>query len=102
MPFPEILEHFKGSVRLYQWIEDSLRLVEKVLADLYNIQDKYLVPKEGNTNISSAEKPSHGKKIRSPPENSKSTNAESKEDAKSMLYMRHQVLPEVLMTHPIF
>ena len=79
-----------------------MRLVEKVFADLYNIPEKYLVPKEGNTNISSAEKPSHGKKIRSSPENSKSTNAESKEDAKSMLYMSHQVLPEVLMTHPIF
>ena len=73
-----------------------------VFADLCNIPNKYLVPKEGNTNISSAEKPSHGKKIRSSPENSKSTNAESKEDAKSMLYMSHQVLPEVLMTHRIF
>lgn len=97
MPFPEKMEHFKGSVLLYQWIEDSLRLV---FADLYNIPDKYLVPKEGNTNISSAEKPSHGKKIRSSPANSKSKNAERQKDAKSMLYMRHQVLPEVLMTHP--
>ena len=79
-----------------------MRLVEMVFADLCNIPNKYLVPKEGNTNISSAEKPSHGKKIRSSPENSKSTNAESKEDAKSMLYMSHQVLPEVLMTHRIF
>ena len=53
--FPEILERFKGSVLLYQWIGDSLRLEEKVFGDLYIIPDKYLVPKEVNTNISSAE-----------------------------------------------
>ena len=55
MLFPEILERFKGSVLLYQWIGDSLRLEEKVFGDLYIIPDKCLVPKEVNTNISSAE-----------------------------------------------
>ncbi|KAL0004110.1 hypothetical protein SO802_011671 [Lithocarpus litseifolius] len=88
----ERLERIKGRALLYQWLEDSLRLGEKVSEDLYNIKvdregdnipDKYLVPKEANKNTTSDEEPSHSKKIRSSPEDSKNINAESKEDAKS-------------------
>ncbi|KAM4109949.1 hypothetical protein ACJW30_03G157600 [Castanea mollissima] len=88
----ERLERFKGRNLLYQWLEDSLRLGEKVSEDLYNIKvdregdnipDKSLVPKEANKNTTSDEEPSHSKKIRSSPENSKNINAESKEDVKS-------------------
>ncbi|XP_030961279.1 DNA polymerase lambda isoform X1 [Quercus lobata] len=88
----ERLERFKGRALLYQWLEDSLRLGEKVSEDLYyikvdregdNIPDKSLVPKEANKNTTSDEEPSHSKKIRSSPEDSKNVNAESKEDAKS-------------------
>ncbi|KAK7833710.1 dna polymerase lambda [Quercus suber] len=88
----ERLERFKGRALLYQWLEDSLRLGEKVSEDLYNIKvdqegdnipDKSLVPKEANKNTTSDEEPSHSKKIRSSPEDSKNINAESKEDAKS-------------------
>ncbi|KAL0004102.1 hypothetical protein SO802_011663 [Lithocarpus litseifolius] len=77
---------------LYRWLEDSLRLGEKVSEDLYNIKvdregdnipDKSLVPKEANKNTTSDEEPSHSKKIRSSPEDSKYINAESKEDANS-------------------
>ncbi|XP_050276828.1 DNA polymerase lambda isoform X3 [Quercus robur] len=88
----ERLERFKGRALLYQWLEDSLRLGEKVSEDLYNIKvdregdnipAKSLVPKEANKNTTSDEEPSHSKKIRSSPEDSKNVNAESKEDAKS-------------------
>ncbi|KAL4639198.1 hypothetical protein ACB092_03G200200 [Castanea dentata] len=88
----ERLERFKGRNLLYQWLEDSLRLGEKVSEDLYNIKvdregdnipDKSLVPKEANKNTTSDEEPSHSKKIRSSPEDSKNINAESKEDVKS-------------------
>lgn len=84
--------HFLQRALLYQWLEDSLRLGEKVSEDLYNIKedregdnipDKSLVPKEANKNTTSDEEPSHSKKIRSSPEDSKNINAESKEDAKS-------------------
>ncbi|XP_075657192.1 DNA polymerase lambda isoform X2 [Castanea sativa] len=88
----ERLERFKGRNLLYQWLEDSLRLGEKVSEDLYNIKvdregdnipDKSLVPKEANKNTTSDEEPSHSKKIRSSPEDSKNINAESKVDVKS-------------------
>ncbi|KAM3706488.1 hypothetical protein ACJW31_03G155400 [Castanea mollissima] len=88
----ERLERFKGRNLLYQWLEDSLRLGEKVSEDLYNIKvdregdnipDKSLVPKEANKNTTSDEEPSHSKKIRSSPEDAKNINAESKEDVKS-------------------
>ncbi|KAM3754290.1 hypothetical protein ACB098_03G154700 [Castanea mollissima] len=88
----ERLERFKGRNLLYQWLEDSLRLGEKVSEDLYNIKvdrdgdnipDKSLGPKEANKNTTSDEEPSHSKKIRSSPEDSKNINAESKEDVKS-------------------
>ena len=84
--------HFLQRALLYQWLEDSLRLGEKVSEDLYNIKvdregdnipDKSLVPKEANKNTTSDEEPSYSKKIRSSPEDSKNINAESKEDAKS-------------------
>ena len=84
--------HFLWRALLYQWLEDSLRLGEKVSEDLYNIKvdregenipDKSLVPKEANKNTTSDEEPSHSKKIRSSPVDSKNINAESKEDAKS-------------------
>lgn len=86
----ERLERFKGSVLLYQWLEDSLRLGEKVSEDLYNLKvdregdnnpDKSLVPKEANVNNSSDEEPSPGKKIRSSPEDSKNIKEDGKNNA---------------------
>ena len=82
--------HFLQSVLLYQWLEDSLRLGEKVSEDLYNLKvdregdnnpDKSLVPKEANVNISSDEEPSHSKKIRSFPEDSKNIKEDAKNNA---------------------
>lgn len=80
------------SVLIYQWLEDSLRLGEKVSEDLYSLKvdpegdnrpDKSLVPEEANRNTSGYEEPLNSKKIKPSPEDSKKTNAESKEDAKS-------------------
>ncbi|XP_062159840.1 DNA polymerase lambda isoform X2 [Alnus glutinosa] len=88
----ERLARFKGRVLLYQWLEDSLRLGEKVSEDSYSLKvdpegdnrpDKSLVPKEANENTSGYEEPLNSKKIKPSPEDSKKTNAESKEDAKS-------------------
>ncbi|XP_041015457.1 DNA polymerase lambda isoform X1 [Juglans microcarpa x Juglans regia] len=88
----ERLTRFKGSVLLYQWLEDSLRSGEKVSEDSYylnldleadNTPDKSLVPKEANINSSSYNEPSHSKKIRSSAEDSKNMDEESKEEGKS-------------------
>lgn len=79
------------NVILYQWLEDSLRLGEKVSEDSYNLKvdpegdnvpDKSLIPKEANGNTSSYEELLHSKKIRPSPHDSKSINAESDEDSK--------------------
>ncbi|XP_059448061.1 DNA polymerase lambda isoform X2 [Corylus avellana] len=88
----ERLARFKGSVLIYQWLEDSLRLGEKVSEDLYSLKvdpeggnrpDKSSVPKKSNGNTSGYEEPLNSKKIKPSPEDSEKTNAEeSKEDAK--------------------
>jgi len=85
-------------VLLYQWLEDSLRLGEKVSEDSYSLKvdpegDNRPVPKEANENTSGYEEPLNSKKIKPSPEDSKKTNAESKEDAKSnALYEEPSIL----------
>jgi DNA polymerase lambda len=80
------------SVLIYQWLEDSLRLGEKVSEDLYSLKvdpeggnrpDKSSVPKKADGNNSGYEEPLNSKKIKPSPEDSEKTNAEeSKEDTK--------------------
>lgn len=86
------LARFKGSVIRYQWLEDSLRLGEKVSEDLYrikldqegeNIADRVLSQIQGNGNTSSDGESSHRKKIKSSTEDVEHFKAESKGDAET-------------------
>ncbi|KAL9424002.1 hypothetical protein AB3S75_035982 [Citrus x aurantiifolia] len=80
------------SVIRYQWLEDSLRLGEKVSEDLYrikldqegeNIADRVLSQIQGNGNTSSDGESSHRKKIKSSTEDVEHFKAESKGDAET-------------------
>ncbi|CAK7326956.1 unnamed protein product [Dovyalis caffra] len=83
----KLLKRFKPRVLLYQWLEDSLRLGEKVSEDQYHIlvdlegentKDKSLVLKLANENTSSSDELSpHSEKIKSDVKSFKS-DAESK------------------------
>ncbi|KAK9277165.1 hypothetical protein L1049_006704 [Liquidambar formosana] len=85
----ERLARFKGKVLPYQWLEDSLRLGEKVSVDSYklkaesegkNISDKSVEenhPEPAKGNNSSVDEASRRKKFRSSPEDS---NAEIRDD----------------------
>ncbi|KAF5746638.1 hypothetical protein HS088_TW06G00809 [Tripterygium wilfordii] len=81
----ERLARFKGSVLLYQWLEDCLRLGEKVSEDPYhlevdaegeNIADKSLTSHSTNRISSSDDEPSPSKKIRSSSDDSKNLKGE--------------------------
>ncbi|KAJ8773827.1 hypothetical protein K2173_008290 [Erythroxylum novogranatense] len=83
-------------VLLYQWLEDSLRSGERVSEDLYHIEvdkekgtspDKSFVRKSvnGSSNSDDGEVPPH-KKIKSSPENVKSSKAGSGESAENKVY----------------
>lgn len=79
-------------VLLYQWLEDSLKLGEKVCEDSYHLQvhlqgqnkpGKSLVPKSANENTSSGGEPSPYKKIKSSPQDVKNFKAESRADVET-------------------
>ncbi|CAI0627536.1 unnamed protein product [Linum tenue] len=76
------LESFKGRVLLFQWLEESLRLGEKVSEDLYRID---INSEGGDTRSMSqsakdSEEPSL-KKTRYNPENVESLKADSRDDS---------------------
>ncbi|ONI30578.1 hypothetical protein PRUPE_1G259900 [Prunus persica] len=59
----ERLAHFKGTVVVYQWLEDSLSSGEKVSEDMYHL--KLEADKSSNDYISSDDEPPKPKKLRS-------------------------------------
>ncbi|CAL1357214.1 unnamed protein product [Linum trigynum] len=77
------LESFKGRVLLYQWVEESLRLGEKVSEDSYRID---INSEGGDTRNKSqsakdSEEPSPLKKVRHIPEDVEGFKADSKGDS---------------------
>ncbi|XP_037495611.1 DNA polymerase lambda isoform X2 [Jatropha curcas] len=83
----ERLQRFRGKVLLYQWLEDSLRLGEKVSEDPYHVevhleeksdQSKPLVRKSTNGNTSSSNESSPQKKIKSSLEDAKNFKADAR------------------------
>lgn len=82
----EHLMHFKGGVLVYQWLEDSLRLGEKVSEDLYNLKAELkAVDTLGNSehckgNQTDDDELPHSKKARFSPDHSQAASASSGED----------------------
>ncbi|KAJ4711176.1 DNA polymerase lambda [Melia azedarach] len=85
----ERLTRFKGSVIHYQWLEDSLRLGEKVSEDLYTIKldsegdnkaDKSSNQMQGNGNASSEVESSPQKRIKSSNEDVEHFKSESRRE----------------------
>ncbi|XP_031285345.1 DNA polymerase lambda isoform X1 [Pistacia vera] len=88
----ERLARFKGRVIHYQWLEESLRLGEKVHEDLYilkldsegdNIADKSLDHKHESGNATGNNEPSHCKKLKLSSEDVEIFKAESRIDVES-------------------
>ncbi|KAL5723590.1 DNA-directed DNA polymerase [Ranunculus cassubicifolius] len=85
----EQLLQFKGSVLLFQWLEDSLRLGEKVPDNLYNLKAELESvderPESSETifegNHSDDNDLPHGKKARFSPEHSEVASASNEEDS---------------------
>lgn len=80
------LMRFKGGVLLYQWLEDSLRLGEKVSEDLYNLKlELKAADMPANSEHSKGNKTDdnelpHSKKAKLSPDHSQAASASSGED----------------------
>ncbi|GJS60074.1 DNA polymerase lambda isoform X1 [Tanacetum coccineum] len=80
-----LLQRFKGSILLYQWLEDSLRLGEKVSEESYIIQLSLSQnPPKNSVEPADGQKSSDNqlhlnKKLKSSPKNSESSNPEIKD-----------------------
>ncbi|PWA57430.1 BRCT domain-containing protein [Artemisia annua] len=80
-----LLQRFKGSILLYQWLEDSLRLGEKVSEESYIIQlGSSQSPPKNSVEPADGQKSSDNqlhlnKKLKSSPKNSESSTPEIKD-----------------------
>ncbi|KAJ9557103.1 hypothetical protein OSB04_011717 [Centaurea solstitialis] len=91
---PKLLHRFQGTILLYQWLEDSLRLGEKVSEESYTIQlgSCQSAPKnssnENSVESADVKKSSddqlhHNKKLKPSPMNSESSSPEIKDTSLS-------------------
>ncbi|KAM7464593.1 hypothetical protein LguiA_032714 [Lonicera macranthoides] len=81
---PQRLSRFKGNVLLYHWLEESLRLGQKVSEDSYILKlDSGGGGDTPNTNHTSGEEPSHPKKIKMSSNDSANASPKSGEKTSS-------------------